>query len=88
MRSKQVLGSQLSTEMQRHALARYVHRFTGDHVPNWVTTEFHRGTRYPVQFRDDKEWLSNTLFYVTKSGALDVRYSHCESSPTFPTLSK
>jgi hypothetical protein len=78
-----VLGSDLSPSVKREALARFINRYTGDHKPDWVK----RATStylYPVQFRDDEEWLANTRFAVTAKGELDRRIIHCESTPTWP----
>ncbi len=72
------LGSELTPEDQKHVLAAYVHRFTGDHRPKWA-----KGG-YTIQFRDDQEWLAHTRFHVTKRGRLDGRFRACESSPTWP----
>lgn len=74
------LGIELSEQEQKHVLAAYVHRYTGDHKPRWVNG----GRFYPLQFRDDHDWLCNTTFKVTKSGRLDMRARFCESSPTWP----
>lgn len=43
---KQVLGTNLSPENQKRALAAYVHRFTADHVPNWAREALQRVLRY------------------------------------------
>lgn len=44
------------------ATARYVHRFTMDHVPSWATKVREDGTYYAPQFSSDREWYENTLF--------------------------
>ncbi len=81
----QALGKDLSFADQDYVLRTFVNRFTGDSVPKWS-----RGLsggvayNYPLQFKDDKDWLANTLFHVNRSGHLDKRYSTCESSPTWP----
>lgn len=78
------LGNQLSAEDQRYVLAAYVHRFTGQHKPQWACKPMPNGTAYPVQFVDDADWLAHTYFEVTKSGKLDNRNKSCQSSPTWP----
>lgn len=76
---KQIQGDKMKPEAQREAMSRFVHRWTGDHTPNWV----YRFTG-KLQFGSDKEWLANTKFWVTKSGNLSKRHSTCESTPTWP----
>ena len=71
-------GSELPAHVQADCLRRYVHRFTGDHIPRWAI-----GRGYMQQFKDDKEWLANTLFHVRQDGHLDNRYRSCESTPTW-----
>ena len=77
-------GSQLNDSAKREALQRFVNRFTGQHRPQWVNEPMPDGSAYPVQFRDDADWLANTRFYVTKNGRLDKRTTACQSSPTWP----
>ena len=78
-------GSELSPDTQKAALARYVHRYTGDHRPLWVDhARISEGKVMPVHFASDAEWLAHTLFHVKADGTLDGRYRYCESSPTFP----
>ncbi len=79
-----LLGTQLSQSEQRKALARFVHRFTGDHKPNWANGVWKDGIPYPVQFEDDQDWLSHTKFSVTKDGKLNEHTNFCKSSPTWP----
>ncbi len=77
-----VKGTQLPYQQQRMALASYVHRFTGTHTPAWARKPRSDGTAYPVQFKDDADWLANTEFPVTKSGRLGR--GDCYSRPTWP----
>ena len=79
---KTQLGSELSPSVRKECLARFVHRFTGQHRPAWANRPDSR--TYPVQFVDDEDWLAHTRFTVTKSGKLDGRFGYCESSPTWP----
>ena len=72
-----VKGTELNDDARREALARFCHRYTGDHKPNWVTWE-------PLHFASDASWLENTKFAVTKSGRLSRAHSYCQSSPTWP----
>ncbi len=81
----EALGKDLSFADQDYALRVFVHRFTGDNVPGWSRDLYcGEACNYPLQFRDDKEWLANTLFRVNRSGYLDKRYNTCQSSPTWP----
>lgn len=79
-------GHELSPVTQREALARFVHRYTAEHVPAWArkkTVAFPNGA--PLQFATDAEWLRNTQFAVKKNGTLDKRVNHCETGePTWP----
>lgn len=74
----QILGSELSPEMQKQAKVMFVYRSTGEHR---CATRV--GGEYPIQFADDADWLAHTLFYVTKKGTLAKRVA-CVSSPTWP----
>lgn len=44
------------------ACARYVHRFTQDHVPRWALTPIEPGKYYAPQYRSDREWYELTRF--------------------------
>jgi hypothetical protein len=81
---KQVLGTQLSKSARREALNRFLYRFTGDHKPQWVSAGMPDGSPYPLQFKDDNDWLANTRFWVTSEGDLSENYDSCESTPTWP----
>lgn len=78
------LGTELTAAEQRFVLAAFVHRFTGSHLPNWARKARPDGQKYPVQFKDDADWLANTRFVVTRTGKLDRRVNHCHSTPTWP----
>jgi hypothetical protein len=79
-----IKGTELDYVDQKHVLAAYVHRFTGQHKPDWASKEWKDGKPYPVQFKDDGDWLANTLFTVKENGRLDRRVSECQSYPTWP----
>lgn len=80
----QVLGSHMGPHLQSQVKQAFVHRFTGDNVPNWAKKPMPNGTPYPLQFASDAEWLANTYFSVNKDGTLSRRPSYCESKPTWP----
>lgn len=77
-------GNELPARLKAEALRRYVHRFTGEHKPQWAREPRPDGSAYPVQFSDDADWLRNTRFPVTAKGDLAARPSYCQSSPTWP----
>ena len=79
---KTLLGSELSPSVRNECLARFVHRFTGQHRPAWYNRPDCMAC--PVQFVDDEDWLAHTRFHVTKTGKLDGQFDSCESSPTWP----
>lgn len=79
-----VLGTDMPYPAQQEALRRFVHRYTGDNKPEWARGEWKDGKPYPLQFADDREWLANTRFAVTKRGTLSKAVRCCESSPTWP----
>ena len=79
-----IKGSELTPTQQRQALARFVHRFTADHVPQWAGERRPDGTRYMVQFADDADWLAHTEFAMTAAGRFDERVRYCRSTPTWP----
>lgn len=45
------------------ACARYVHRYTMEHVPAWVRTPSPNGKYYAPQFKTDREWYEKTKFH-------------------------
>lgn len=63
------------------AKARYVHRFTMEHVPEWARRPSVNGLYYKPQFRDDREWYCNTLFFGEHE---DATRNSCYSRPTWP----
>lgn len=79
-------GDELPAHLQREALARFVHRFTREHKPDWARKPWKDGKPYPVQYASDAEWLARTLFRVTKDGQrFDARAHYCQSGPpTWP----
>lgn len=72
-------GSALSEHDKKHVLCAYVHRYTREHIPEWV-----QGTMYKIQFDSDVDWLNNTEFQVNKDGTLYLRATGCLSHPTWP----
>lgn len=44
------------------ACAKYVHRFTMEHVPRWARDTATNGKYYAPHFRSDAEWYANTYF--------------------------
>lgn len=77
-------GKDLHPDDKAYVLAGYVHRFTGDHFPQWARDPRPDGSAYPVQFANDADWLANTWFRARKNGRLDRRVQHCDSRPTWP----
>lgn len=45
-----------------HACAKYVHRYTMEHVPAWASKPLPNGKYAPPQYRTDGEWFANTVF--------------------------
>ena len=84
---RHIPGNQLTAEDQKYVLAAYTYRFTGDHTPTWAV-KYKNEPTYPVQFKDDADWLANTTFAVRKNGRLDRRSHHCISRPTWPNGDK
>ena len=80
---RRILGSNLSPTLQREALSRFAHRYTGDHKPKWAQQPMPSGKPFPVQFASDQDWLASTLFWVTDRNTLAKRHP-CESRPTWP----
>ena len=73
-------GNKLSPKDQQSVLNSFVHRFTKEHNPQWTSVHLN----YNPQFSSDADWLEHSRFYVKTNGRLDKRYSHCQSSPTWP----
>lgn len=78
------VGSELTKEDQQYVLAAFVHRFTGEHQPSWTAELMPNGRKYPVQFKDDREWLANSWFRVYNNGRVNRNTCSCWSSPTWP----
>lgn len=81
MKATETRGDLLTPDQQKLAKALYVHRYTGQHRPQWSFKLRPDGTAYPVQFKDDADWLKNTVFLVTRHGGLA---DNCMSFPTWP----
>lgn len=79
-----IKGSELSPELQKEVKARYIYRYTGNNKPQWAKETWKDGKPYPLHFKDDKDWLENTKFAVTKKGKLCNKTKYCQSSPSFP----
>lgn len=79
-----ILGSHMGTYLQRQVLNQFVYRFTGEHKPAWANKEWKDGKPYPLQFKDDSDWLAHTYFEVTVKGEISKRNNYCESNPTWP----
>ena len=77
-------GSDLHPDDQKHVLAAYVHRYTGEHVPQWATKRRWDGSRYMPQHATDSDWLHHTTFAVNKDGRLNQKSTHAESTPSWP----
>lgn len=76
-----LVGTKLVTRDRHIATLTYVHRYTGDHTPKWAQLNDERLVNH-VQFKDDEEWLANTLFPTNKRGRLIA--GPCQSTPTWP----
>lgn len=74
-------GSSLRPEVQAECKRRFIHRYTREHVPEWVRRQ---PELYGVQFASDADWLEHTEFCVRGDGKLNERVSYCMSSPTWP----
>lgn len=82
---RRILGSNLSPTLQREALSRFIHRYTGDHTPKWARQPMPNGNFHPVQFASDQDWPGHTLFWVTDRYTLAKRRA-CDSRPTWPNV--
>lgn len=79
------LGTELSRNEQQYVKSAYTHRFTGDNKPVWAYGEWEDGKQYPLQFKDDADWLAHTYFPINKDGTVNRRQSaDCYSTPTWP----
>jgi hypothetical protein len=79
-----VLGIHLTAEQQKQVLSSYTYRYTGDNKPSWANAEWKNGQPYPLQFKDDQDWLANTDFNVTQKGKLSLTDTDCYSRQTWP----
>ena len=77
-------GNDLNYSTRAEVLRAFVHRFTGDHKPDWARKPRPDGTAYPLQFKDDADWLANTFFAINRDGSLSAKQHFCSSSPTWP----
>lgn len=60
------------------AKARYIHRYTMEHVPQWAQKQAPNGKFYAPQYRSDAEWFANTLF--PPNHPLGSRVTDCYST--------
>lgn len=58
------------------AKARYVHRFTLEHVPAWASVPAPCGRFYAPQYRTDREWYEATAFPGECDISPRARYCH------------
>lgn len=70
------------------ACAKFVHRFTMDHVPAWakVPPAAHSGTEtrfYAPQYRSDREWFERTRFHG-EPGHLGKPHECTSTGQTWP----
>jgi hypothetical protein len=72
------------------AKALFVHRFTMEHIPQWVrdrpTPRHSGGTAdwfYAPQYRSDQEWYDNTKFFG-EPGHIGTSRECCSSNATWP----
>jgi len=74
IKTQYLKGTDLCHEDQGTVLRGYMMRSTIDST----------GYGNKPQFKDDDDWLENTIFHVTKDNRLDHRFNTCESTPTWP----
>lgn len=60
------------------AKARYVHRYTMEHKPEWSNNLTANGKYYAPQYASDQEWYEHTLF--PGEGHIEKRERSCQSS--------
>jgi|SRR5580700_298042 hypothetical protein len=60
------------------ACARFVHRYTMDHVPQWARRVRENGSFYAPQFASDREWYERTIF--PGEPGVHGNSSHCYTS--------
>ena len=72
-------GSELSANVQREILERYVYRWTHENPHrNQAWTGLLAMNAPTVPLKSDAQWLNETLFPVTRDGRrLDNRTRHC-----------
>lgn len=65
------------------ACARYVHRYTMEHVPAWAQKRAENGLFYAPQYRNDAEWYERTLFYG-EPGHYGTKNECCSAGQSWP----
>lgn len=72
--SEPIQGSKLSPALQARVLRMYANRWTYENAAS-----LKHWTQHPTNaLISDAEWLRTHAFYVTLTGALDRRVTHCE----------
>lgn len=84
----QIKGSDLGPYLQEQVKRVFIHRFTGEHLPEWAKLPHADGSAYELQFANDADWLANTYFWITAKGELAKRPNSCYSTPTWPNRPK
>lgn len=69
---KLVKGRLLTNVQRQRALLMFVHRYTGQHKPQWVTSG-RIGTDSPPMYATDVDWINDHAFYINKDGTLSLR---------------
>lgn len=59
------------------AKAKYVHRYTMEHVPQWAKEPAPNGKHYAPQYSTDREWYDNTFF--PGENGIEANDRHCRS---------
>jgi len=70
-------GEELTETQKKEVLARYVHRFTGEHKPYWANKPMPNGDSYKPTHETDLEWIHDHSFAVKSDGSFDQRVNSC-----------
>lgn len=78
-----IKGSNLTHKQRNHVKRAFVHRFTGEHKPDWASKPMPNGNQYQPTHKTDNDWIEDYAFYVQNNGELSTARKHQHCEPAF-----
>ncbi len=71
-------GENLTPTQKKQVISAFVHRYTGEHFPEWASRPMPNGEAYKPTHATDSEWINDHAFYINKNGFLASYPTRCE----------